>query len=213
MVRLEFTDQWLAWQRLVRNHVVTTNLGPAFDLFKHVHGAAHSVVHEELLDSRRFVLVLHGFAREKADRPQLVSDNEGLSIAAELAVQWIVPNVAVDRVNAILTEVLKNLLRVKVPEQEGTSITASHQQLLEYGVWSKDPRIFLELVAARAGQVVVEGFINGVPKLDAAHFILKLVFGSVAVALSLVDLRCDRRNGKSAPNRPLYRIALRLRKF
>ena len=90
------TDEWLSRLRLVRNHVVATNLRSILDLLKWIRRVSSPVVKEELLHSGGFILVLHIVTREETDGAKLVSHDEGLAIAAELAIERVIPHVAIN---------------------------------------------------------------------------------------------------------------------
>lgn len=86
----------LAWLRFVRNHVVATYLRPVFDIFEYVLRIACSIIHEELLNSSSFILVLDWLTRKKADRAELVTYDESFAVCAKLAIKRVVPHVTID---------------------------------------------------------------------------------------------------------------------
>ena len=90
------TDEWLSRLSFVRDHVVATDLRPVLNLLKGIQRVSCPVVKEKLLHSGGFILVLHIVTREETDGAKLISYDESLAIAAELAIEWVIPNVAVN---------------------------------------------------------------------------------------------------------------------
>jgi len=159
----------------VRNHIVAADLRAILDLLERILRVSSPVILEKLLDSRGLVLVLHVFATKQAYRAELIAYNEGLAVAGEFAIKWVVTDVPIDRVDTVLAETLDDLLPLYVPEYERATVTASHEQLLKYWVWSQDPRVFLELVTTRPGQVIIESLVDCVPDLDPADLLLEFL--------------------------------------
>ena len=211
-VREEAADERTRRLSLMRDHVVPADLRPILDALEGVLRVASSIVQEELLDPGRLVLVLDvRFAGEQADRAQLIADNEGLAIAAELAVQRIVAHISVYRIDSILTEALDDLLLLNVPKNQRAAITARHQELLEDWMWGQHPRVLFQLVAARPRQVVVKRLIHCVPNLNAAHLFLEVFrMHRIVLITCVLNLTRDAGDGKTAPDRPLNGITLTL---
>ena len=196
----------------MRDHIVPADLRPILDALEGILRVTSSIVKEELLDPGCLVLVLNVcLAGEKADRAELIADNEGFAVAAELAIERIVAYISVNRVDSILTEALDDLLLLDVPKNQRTTITSRHQKLLEDRMWSQHPRVLFQLVAARPCQVVVKRLINRVPNLNAAYLFLEVLgMHRIVLITCVLNLTRDAGDGKTAPDRPLNGITLTL---
>ena len=214
-VREEVANERTCRLSLVRDHVVSADLRPILDTLEGVLRVASSIVQEELLDTGRLVLVLDvRLAGEQTDRTQLIADNEGFTIAAELAVQRIVSHISVYRIDSILTEALDDLLLLDVPENQRATITARHQELLEDWMRGQHPRVLFQLMAARPRQVVVKRLIHCVPNLNAAHLFLEFFrLHHIVLITCVLNLTRDAGDGKAAADRPLNCVALTLGKL
>ena len=87
--------------------------------------------------------MLNRLTREQTDCTKLIAHDECLSIRRELAIEWIVPYKAIDRVDTILAEVPDQLLQLDVPKDESASIATCHEQLLKDWMWGEHPRVLL----------------------------------------------------------------------
>ena len=209
------SDKWTCRLSLVRDHIVPADLRPILDALEGILRVTSSIVKEELLDPGRLVLVLNVcLAGEKADRAELIADDEGFAIAAELAVERIVAHISVYRIDSILTEALDDLLLLDVPKNQRAAITARHQELLEDWMWGQHPRVLFQLVAARPRQVVVKRLIHCVPNLNAAHLFLEVFrMHRIVLITCVLNLARDAGDGKAASDRPLNGVTLTLGKL
>ena len=139
-VREEASNKWTSRLSFVWYHIVAANLGSILDSLKGILRISSSVVKEKLLDTGRLVLMFDiRLTGKEADSAQLITDNKGLAITTELAIEWVVPHVSVNRIYSILTEVLNDLLFLDVPEDESSPVTACHQKFLEDRMWGQYP--------------------------------------------------------------------------
>ena len=75
-------------------------------------------------------------------------------------------------------------------------------------MWRQYPRIFFELKAAWACQVIIEGLVDCVPDFDTTKLVLELLIAWVHVIVAALDLRCDGCDGEAATKGPLDCVAL-----
>ena len=124
--------------------------------------------------------------REETDRAELISHNEGLAVSGELAIEWVITDVPIDRVDTILTELLDDLLPLDIPQDESSTVTARHQKLLKNGMRGQDPRVFLQLMSTGSRQIVVKRLVDSVPDFYAAHLLFEFICMHASIIMAYI---------------------------